>query len=105
MKQPGQASLVYGKRRVGKTRLIREALNRDYLGLTVNPSMITVIGERGTDSCDANVRVLQALAAAGVPISTINQGAGKLNLLVGVPEEKYEEARRAIYAAIDDPAD
>ncbi len=28
MKQTGHASLVYGKRRVGKTRLIREALNR-----------------------------------------------------------------------------
>ncbi len=28
MKQAGRASLVYGKRRVGKTRLIREALNR-----------------------------------------------------------------------------
>ena len=28
MKQTGRASLVYGKRRVGKTRLIREALNR-----------------------------------------------------------------------------
>ena len=28
MKQAGRASLVYGKRRVGKTRLIKEALNR-----------------------------------------------------------------------------
>ena len=28
MKQKGQATLVYGKRRVGKTRLIKEALNR-----------------------------------------------------------------------------
>ena len=27
MKQAGRASLVYGKRRVGKTRLIKEALN------------------------------------------------------------------------------
>ena len=81
---------------------IREKLNPDYLGLTENLSMIAVIGERGTDSCDANVRVLQALSRAGVPISTINQGAGKLNLLVGVPEDRYEEAIRAIYAAIDE---
>ena len=28
MKQSGHASLVYGKRRVGKTRLIKEALIR-----------------------------------------------------------------------------
>ena len=63
--------------------------------------MIAVIGEKGTDSSDANVRVLNALSLAGVPISTINQGAGKLNLLVGVPEERYEEAIRAIYGAIE----
>ena len=63
--------------------------------------MIAVIGEKATDACDANVRVLQALAREGVPINTINQGAGKLNLLVGVPEERYEQAIRAVYAAID----
>ena len=43
-----------------------------------------------------------ALAREGVPINTANQGAGKLNLLVGVPEERYGDAIRAIYAAIDD---
>ena len=81
---------------------IRRTLNPDYLGLTENLSMIAVIGEKGTDSCDANVKVLQALTAAGIPISTINQGAGKLNLLVGIPEERYEEAIRAIYSTIDE---
>ena len=83
---------------------IRARLNPDYLGLTENLSMIAVIGEKGTDSCDANVRVLQALMRAGMPISTINQGAGKLNLLIGVPEEKYEDALRAIYQTIEEGA-
>ena len=50
-------------------------------------------GEKGTESSDANVQVLQALTAAGIEISTVNQGAGKLNLLIGVPDEAYEEAR------------
>lgn len=81
---------------------IREKLNPDYLGLLENLSMIAVIGERGTESSDANVRVLQALARAGISINTINQGAGKLNLLIGVPGERYEEAIRAIYDAIDE---
>ena len=81
---------------------IRDTLKPDYLGLKENLSMIAVIGEKGTESSDANVRVLHALTAAGIPISTINQGAGKLNLLVGVPEEMYAEAIRAIYATIDE---
>ncbi len=83
---------------------IRNQLKPDYLGLTENLSMIAVIGEKTTESSGANVRVLQALTRAGVPISTINQGAGKLNLLIGVPEDKYEDAVRAIYAAIDEAA-
>lgn len=81
---------------------IRNKLNPDYLGLTENLSMIAVIGEKATDASDANVRVLQALTRAGIPISTINQGAGKLNLLIGVPGEMYEAAIRAIYDTIDD---
>ena len=81
---------------------IRDKLHPDYLGLKENLSMIAVIGEKGTEVSDANVRVLQALTRAGIPISTINQGAGKLNLLVGVPEEKYEEAIRAIYETIEE---
>lgn len=80
---------------------IRQVLHPDYLGVKENLSMIAVIGEKDTESCDANIRVLQALADADIEISTINQGAGKLNLLVGVPEDKYSDAVRAIYSTIE----
>ncbi|MBQ8162281.1 MAG: aspartate kinase, partial [Clostridia bacterium] len=79
---------------------IRERLHPDYLGLREHLSMIAVIGEMGTEKSDANVRVLDALIREGIPISTINQGAGKLNLLIGVPEDRYTDAIRAIYATI-----
>ena len=82
------------------TAEIRDRLHPDFLGVKENLSMIAVIGERGAESCDANVRILSSLIQAGIPISTINQGAGKLNLLIGVPEEKYAESIRAIYGAI-----
>jgi aspartate kinase len=81
---------------------IRETLKPDFLGLKENLSMIAIIGEKGTEVCDANVRVLQSLTQEDIQISTINQGAGKLNLLIGVPDEKYEEAIRAIYRTIDE---
>ncbi len=79
---------------------IRETLKPDFLGIKENQSMIAVVGEKGTEACDANVRVLEAVADAGIEISTINQGAGKLNLLIGVPEERYEDAIRAMYDSI-----
>ncbi len=76
---------------------IREKLNPDFIGLRENLSLIAVTGEKATESSDANVRVLQKLTEEGIEISTINQGAGKLNLLIGVPQERYEDAIRAIY--------
>ena len=80
---------------------IRSELAPDYLGLTEHLSMIAVIGEKGSNSSYANIRALQSLSDADIPVSTINQGAGKLNLLIGVPEEKYEDAVRCIYETIE----
>ena len=79
---------------------IRETLHPDYLGLKENLSMIAVTGEKDTEDSNANVQVLQALTREGIEISTINQGAGKLNLLIGVPDNRYKDAIRAIYSAI-----
>ena len=80
---------------------IRMELRPDFLGVYDHLSMIAVVGEKGTEASDVNVRVLQAVADAGIEISTINQGTGKLNLLIGVPEERYIEAIRAIYGVIE----
>lgn len=77
---------------------IRSTLHPDFIGFRDNLSLIAVTGEKATESSDANVRVLEKLTEEGIEISTINQGAGKLNLLIGVPDEKYESAIRAIYA-------
>ncbi|MBQ0059049.1 MAG: aspartate kinase [Lachnospiraceae bacterium] len=79
---------------------INEVLAPDFIGIKENLSMIAVVGEKGTEASDANIRVLQALANADIEISTINQGAGKLNLLIGVPEAAYEKAIKAIYETV-----
>ena len=79
---------------------IEDALHPDYLGFRDNLAMIAVVGEKDTENA-ANSCVLSALSEAGIEISTINQGAGKLNLLVGVPAEKYEDAINAIYASFE----
>lgn len=79
---------------------IRDTLKPDYLGVFEHLSVIAVVGEKDPGSI-ANVKVLNALSLAGIEIDTINQGAGKLNLLIGVPEDRYEDAIRAIYEAIE----
>lgn len=77
---------------------IQNTLNPDFIGLRDRLSLIAVTGEKATEASDANVQVLEKLTEEGIEISTINQGAGKLNLLIGVPEERYEDAIRTIYS-------
>ncbi len=81
---------------------IREVLMPDFIGIKEHLSMIAVVGEKGTEASNANIRVLEALDEEGIEIGTINQGAGKLNLLIGVPEECYEQAIKAIYRVRED---
>lgn len=80
---------------------IQEVLKPDFLGIKEDLSMIAVVGEKGTESSNANIRILEALNREGIEISTINQGAGKLNLLIGVPEIRYESAIRVIYRTLE----
>ena len=79
---------------------IRSKLSPDFLEVKDHLSMIAVTGEKDTQGSDANVRILEILAEQGIEISTINQGAGKLNLLIGVPEERYRDAIVAIHSYI-----
>ena len=62
--------------------------------------MIAVVGEGSRDARGVTIRILNAVEQAGIPVSTINQGAGDLNLIIGVPEEDYEAAIRTIYGVI-----
>ena len=80
---------------------IRRVLNPDYIGVQENLSMIAVIGEKDTEAVSAKTHILQALSAEGIEINTVNQGAGKLNLLIGVPEDCYETAIKTIYRTLE----
>ena len=44
-------------------------------------------------------KVFAALAAAGVNVRLINQGASELNIIVGVAPDDYPAAVRALYGA------
>lgn len=92
---------LFEPRRAEILNTIRERLDPDTLVVKENLSMIAVVGEDKPSSDDATIRILSAVANAGVLIRTINQGAGDLNLIIGVKNDFYETAVRAIYSAIE----
>ena len=78
-------------------RDIKEKLDPDVLYVEDKLSMITIVGESAGPSPGLIGRILTAVAAAGVNLSTVNQGAGALNLIIGVGEDDYEKTIKAIY--------
>lgn len=79
---------------------IKRTLKPDLLSVKENLSMIAVVGEAENGYKNATVKIVQAVTDAGIEISTINQGAGELNLLIGVAEDRYKDAIQAIYSSI-----
>ena len=79
---------------------IKEQLDPDTLLVREDLAMIAVVGESDADYQGSTVCILGAVSDAGIELNTINQGAGSLNLIIGVNESDYEEAIRAIYNSI-----
>ena len=48
------------------------------------------------------VRVFKAVADAGINIRMIDQGSSELNIIIGVDENDFEKAMRAIYTEFVD---
>ncbi|MBR6473360.1 MAG: aspartate kinase [Firmicutes bacterium] len=79
---------------------IREQLDPDTLLVRENLAMIAVVGESDADYQGSTVTILGAVSDKGIELNTINQGAGSLNLIIGVNEKDYEEAIKAVYNSI-----
>ncbi len=48
-------------------------------------------------SVGTSARLFDAIARAGVNVRMIDQGSSELNIIVGVDNENYERAIRAVY--------
>ena len=78
---------------------IRRALEPDELEYVPSIALIAIVGEEMARTPGIAAKVFGALAAAGVNVRLINQGASELNIIVGVAPEDYAPALRAIYSA------
>jgi aspartate kinase len=78
---------------------IRSRVHPDQLFIESNLALIAVVG-RGMKSARGTAAILfTALANARVNVKMIDQGSSELNIIIGVAEEDFEVAMRAIYEA------
>ncbi len=69
----------------------------DYIDLESDLALIAVVG-RGMKSTRGTAgRIFSALAHANVNVKMIDQGSSELNVIIGVKNEDFEAAVRAIY--------
>ena len=76
---------------------IKSRVNPDHMDIESNLALIAVVG-RGMKTTRGTAAILfKALADARVNIKMIDQGSSELNIIVGVEEEDFEVAIKAIY--------
>ena len=61
-------------------------------------ALVAVVGRGMVKAKGTAARVCDALARADVNIRMFDQGSSELNIIVGVDDDEYEDALRAIYA-------
>ncbi len=96
-------SLIIDKSHENKIEEIIEDINiickPDSIDFINHISLITVVGKGMRNTTGTSARIFTALANAHVNIRTIVQGSSELNIIIGVEDNDYENAIRAIYDA------
>ncbi len=78
---------------------IRELVNPDSLTVSEHLALIATVGRGMVRNFGTAARLFTAISAQGISIRTIDQGSSELNIIVGVDEDDFETAVKAIYDA------
>ena len=92
------SSATLDDRRDKLMNAISRAVRPDSVFIEDELALIAVVGRGMVKAKGTAARVMSALAAADINIRMIDQGSSELNIIVGVNDDEYEDALRAIYA-------
>ena len=87
-----------------KDRLVEEikrSCNPDSIDVYPNMALIATVGKGMAKKKGVAAQITSALAKADVNIRMIDQGSSEMNVLVGVENDNFEKAIRAIYNQFD----
>ncbi|MCI8431166.1 MAG: aspartate kinase [Lachnospiraceae bacterium] len=76
---------------------IQRAVNPDYLEVEGDLALIAVVGRAMRANRGTAGRIFSALAHANINVKMIDQGSSEWNIIVGVRNDDFEKAIRAIY--------
>lgn len=79
---------------------LNEAIRPENITVEKNLSLITVVGKGMGTTKGIFARIFNSIAEAGIKVRMIEQGSDDLNIIIGVYDEDYEEAVRALYRAM-----
>ncbi|MBQ4362713.1 MAG: aspartate kinase [Oscillospiraceae bacterium] len=93
--------IVSSETLIGKEKAVLDEINfrchPDRMEIENNLALIAVVGRGMKKTRGTAGRVFSALAHARVNVKMIDQGSSELNIIIGVEEEDFEAATRAIY--------
>ncbi len=76
---------------------IQRAVQPDYLEVEGDMALVAVVGRAMRSNRGTAGRIFSALAHANVNVKMIDQGSSEWNIIVGVRNDDFEKAIRAIY--------
>ena len=76
------------------------ACNPDSIEVFSDMALIATVGHGMIRRVGISAKLFSALADAGVNVRLIDQGSSELNIIVGVQNDDFEVAMRAIYASL-----
>ena len=81
---------------------IHKLAQPDYIDMETDLALIAVVGRGMRATRGTAGRIFSALAHANVNVKMIDQGSSELNIIIGVKNEDFEAAIRAIYTIFVD---
>jgi aspartate kinase len=86
---------------MGKEKVVLDEITQrthpDHIEIEDDLALIAVVGRGMRKARGTAAKIFTALAEAKINIKMIDQGSSELNIIIGVSEEDFEEATRAIY--------
>jgi len=76
---------------------LRRLVNPDFTELEADLALIAVVGRGMKSQRGTAGRIFSALAHANINVRMIDQGSSELNIIIGVANEDFEAAIKAIY--------